>query len=450
MDLRDLPSVDRLVGELASDLPRTILTDIARAAVEAARSAIMAGGHGDPSADAAQAAAALHRSRPRGVINATGVLLHTNLGRAPIHPKAADVAAWTATGYSNLEIDLADGGRGGRTAYLEALLTSITGAEAALAVNNNAGALFLTLMSLARDREVPVSRGELIEIGGSYRLPELMDSSGCRLVEVGTTNRTRIGDFRAAIGDDTAMLLKVHPSNYRVAGFSEEAPLEEMVAFGRESSLPTVYDIGSGLIDDRTPWLDGPPPKWLADEPGVRQSIEAGADLAMFSGDKLFGGPQAGIIVGRRDLIGRLRRHPVSRAMRLDGASLNALVITAEMYAEGRAAELPFWEMATMPADELDRRCVEIADRIDSDCDIIDASSTVGAGSVPGSEVPSRVLSFDAPDADRLYLALLSGQVPVVARRERGRVLIDLRAVHPSIDGILTRCLSEALARCRS
>jgi L-seryl-tRNA(Ser) seleniumtransferase len=450
MDLRDLPSVDRLVGELASDLPRTILTDIARAAVEAARTAILAGDEANPAVAAAESAASLQRARPRGVINATGVLLHTNLGRAPIHPKAADVAAWTATGYSNVEIDLADGGRGGRTAYLEALLTTITGAEAALAVNNNAAALFLTLMSLALDREVPVSRGELIEIGGSYRLPELMDASGCRLIEVGTTNRTRIGDFRAAIGDDTAMLLKVHPSNYRVAGFSEEAPLEEMVALGRESSLPTVYDIGSGLIDDRTPWLDGPPPKWLADEPGVRQSIEAGVDLAMFSGDKLFGGPQAGIIVGRRDLVGRLRRHPVSRAMRLDGASLNALVITAEMYAEGRAAELPFWEMATIPADELDRRCVEIADRIDSNCDIVDAFSTVGAGSVPGSEVPSRVLSFDAPDVDRLYLALLSGQVPVVARRDRGRVLIDLRAVHPSIDGILTRCLSEALARCRS
>ncbi len=450
MDLRDLPSVDRLVGDLVSDLPRAVLTDIARAAVETARSAIIAGEEADPTGEAAKAVAALHRSRPRGVVNATGVLLHTNLGRAPIHPKAADVAAWTATGYSNLEIDLSDGGRGGRTAYLEALLTTITGAEAALAVNNNAAALFLTLMTLARNREVPVSRGELIEIGGSYRLPELMDASGCRLIEVGTTNRTRIGDFRAALSDDTAMLLKVHPSNYRVAGFSEEAPLAEMVALGQESSLPTVFDIGSGLIDERAPWLGGPPPKWLADEPGVRQSIEASVDLAMFSGDKLFGGPQAGIIVGRRELIDRLRRHPVSRAMRLDGASLNALVITAEMYAEGRADELPFWEMATAPAEDLDRRCAQIAEQLDSDCEIIDAFSTVGAGSVPGSEVPSRVMSFGGPDVDRLYLSLLSGQVPVIGRRDRGRLLIDLRAVHPSIDGILTRFLTEALARCRS
>ena len=450
MDLRDLPSVDRLVGSLASNLPRPVLTDIARAAIEAARAAVLAGEEADPSEDAARAAAALHRARPRGVINATGVLLHTNLGRAPIHPKAADVAAWTATGYSNLEIDLGDGGRGGRTTYLETLLTNITGAEAALAVNNNAGALFLTLMTLARDREVPVSRGELIEIGGSYRLPELMDASGCRLIEVGTTNRTRIADFRAALTDDTAMLLKVHPSNYRVAGFSEEAPLEDMVALGRESSLPTVFDIGSGLIDARVPWLEGPPPAWLAGEPGVRQSIEAGADLAMFSGDKLFGGPQAGIIVGRRELIGRLRRHPVSRAMRLDGASLNALAITAEMYAEGRAGELPFWQMAISPAEDLDRRCARIADDLDSDCAIIDAFSTVGAGSVPGSEVPSRVLSFDGPDVDRLYMELLSGRVPVIARRDRGRLLIDLRAVHPSIDGILSRSLTDALARCRS
>jgi L-seryl-tRNA(Ser) seleniumtransferase len=450
MDLRDLPSVDRLVDELGSDLPRPVLTHIARASIESARAALLAGGEADPAADAERAVAALHRTRPRGVINATGVLLHTNLGRAPIHPKAADVAAWTATGYSNVEIDLGDGGRGGRTAYLEALLTTITGAEAALAVNNNAAALFLTLTSLARDREVPVSRGELIEIGGSYRLPELMDASGCRLIEVGTTNRTRIGDFRAALNDQTAMLLKVHPSNYRVAGFSEEAPLEEMVALGRASSLPTVFDIGSGLVDDRLPWLDGPPPKWLADEPGVRQSIDAGVDLAMFSGDKLFGGPQAGIIVGTRALIDRLRRHPVSRAMRLDGASLNALAITAEMYAEGRAAELPFWEMAMTPADALEGRCARITEGIDSDCEIVDAFSTIGAGSVPGSEVPSRVMSFDGPNVDRLYLALLSGKVPVVARRDRGRLLIDLRAVHPSIDGILTRSLGEALARCRS
>ena len=450
MDLRDLPSVDRLVGDLASDLPRPIVTDIARAALETARATILAGGEADPSVAAAQTAASLQRARPRGVINATGVLLHTNLGRAPIHPKAADVAAWTATGYSNVEIDLADGGRGGRTAYLEALLGTITGAEAALAVNNNAAALFLTLIALARDREVPVSRGELIEIGGSYRLPELMDASGCRLIEVGTTNRTRIGDFRAAVGGDTAMLLKVHPSNYRVAGFSEEAPLEEMVVLGRESGLPTVFDIGSGLIDERAPWLAGPPPKWLADEPGVLQSIEAGVDLAMFSGDKLFGGPQAGIIVGRQDLIGQLRRHPVSRAMRLDGASLNALVITAEMYADGRAGELPFWEMATTAVDELQRRCEQIAEHLHADCDVIDAFSTIGAGSVPGSEVPSRVMAFDGPDVDRLYLALLSGQVPVVARRDRGRLLVDLRAVHPSIDGILTRTLDEALSRCRS
>jgi L-seryl-tRNA(Ser) seleniumtransferase len=450
MELRDLPSVDRLVGDLASDLPRPIVTDIARAALETARATILAGGEADPSVAAAQTAASLQRARPRGVINATGVLLHTNLGRAPIHPKAADVAAWTATGYSNVEIDLADGGRGGRTAYLEALLMTITGAEAALAVNNNAAALFLTLIALARDREVPVSRGELIEIGGSYRLPELMDASGCRLIEVGTTNRTRIGDFRAAVGGDTAMLLKVHPSNYRVAGFSEEAPLEEMVALGRESALPTVFDIGSGLIDERAPWLAGPPPKWLADEPGVLQSIEAGVDLAMFSGDKLFGGPQAGIIVGSQDLIGQLRRHPVSRAMRLDGASLNALVITAEMYAEGRAGELPFWEMATTAVEELQRRCEQIAEHLDADCDVIDAFSTIGAGSVPGSEVPSRVMAFGGPDVDRLYLAMLSGQVPVVARRDRGRLLVDLRAVHPSIDGILTRTLAEALARCRS
>ncbi len=450
MDLRDLPSVDRLVGDLEPDLPRPLLTEIARAAIETARTAILAGGVADPALEAAQAAGSLDRARPRGVINATGVLLHTNLGRAPVHPKAADVAAWTATGYSNVELDLAGGGRGGRTAYLETLLTTITSAEAALAVNNNAAALFLTLFALAHGREVPVSRGELIEIGGSYRLPELMDASGCRLVEVGTTNRTRIGDYRSAVTDDTAMLLKVHPSNYRIAGFAEEASLADLVEFGSASGLPVVYDIGSGLIDDRAPWLEGPPPTWLVGEPGVKQSVEAGADLCMFSGDKLFGGPQAGIVVGRRDLIDRLRRHPVSRALRLDGASLNALTITAEFYAEGRAADLPFWQMATVDATELEHRCSAIADQIEIVCEIVDANSTVGAGSVPGSEVPSRVLAFSGPEVDRLYLELLAGRVPVVSRRDRGRLLIDVRAVHPSIDGILIRSIGEAVERCRS
>ena len=450
MDLRDLPSVDRLVGMLTPELPRPILTDIARAAIDHARRLISDGGHADPAADAAEVAESLHRSRPRGVINATGVILHTNLGRAPIHPKAADVAAWTSTGYANVELDLSTGDRGGRTAYLDALLTTITGAEAALVVNNNAAALYLTLAALAHEREVPVSRGELIEIGGSYRLPELMAASGCTLVEVGTTNRTRIGDYATALSENTAMLLKVHPSNYRVAGFSEEASLSELVGLGDDSGIPVAFDIGSGLIDSRAPWLGGPPPAWLAGEPGVRQSVEAGAHLSMFSGDKLFGGPQAGIIVGHADLVNRLRRHPVSRAMRLDGPSLNALTITAEFYADGRAGELPFWRMATVDPKDLERRCVAVADGLDATCEIVDAYSTVGAGSVPGSEVPSRVLAFDDPDADRLYLALLSTSVPVVARREKGRLLLDLRAVHPSIDGILTRSLVEAIARCRS
>ena len=349
-----------------------------------------------------------------------------------------------------MELDLSTGDRGGRTAYLDALLTTITGAEAALVVNNNAAALYLTLSALAHEREVPVSRGELIEIGGSYRLPELMAASGCTLVEVGTTNRTRIGDYATALSENTAMLLKVHPSNYRVAGFSEEASLSELVGLGDDSGIPVAFDIGSGLIDSRAPWLGGPPPAWLAGEPGVRQSVEAGAHLSMFSGDKLFGGPQAGIIVGHADLVNRLRRHPVSRAMRLDGPSLNALTITAEFYADGRAEELPFWRMATVDPKDLERRCVAVAEGLDATCEIVDAYSTVGAGSVPGSEVPSRVLAFDDPDADRLYLALLSTSVPVVARREKGRLLLDLRAVHPSIDGILTRSLVEAIARCRS
>lgn len=450
MELRDLPSVDRLVGDLPPGLPSSILMDIARASVESARSTLLAGRDADPRDLAMSAVSAVQRSRPRGVINATGVLLHTNLGRAPLHPKAADVGAWTATGYSNLELNLSDGGRGGRTAYLETLLTKITGAEAAMVVNNNAGALFLTLIALATGQDVPVSRGELIEIGGSYRLPELMEASGCRLVEVGTTNRTRIGDYRSAMTDRTSLLLKVHPSNYLIAGFSEEARLADLVELGNEYGVATAFDIGSGLIDDRTPWIEGPPPNWLGHEPGVRQALETGVGLAMFSGDKLFGGPQAGIIVGDGDLIARLRKHPVSRALRLDGPTLNALTVTAEFYADGTADQLPFWKMATTPIAELDRRCHDIVTRLDQEFDIVDAASTVGAGSVPGAEVPSRVLAHDGADTDRLYLELISGRTPVVGRRDRGRLLIDLRAIDSCLDGVLTRSINEAVERCRS
>jgi L-seryl-tRNA(Ser) seleniumtransferase len=446
MTLRDLPSVDRVVQSLPDQLPAALSTDIARAAVGSARSAILAGEAADALAIAASAAGRLVRSRPTRVINATGVLLHTNLGRAPLHARAVAAAAEAAAGYGNLEIDLADGRRGGRGRYVTTLLTALTGGEAAHVVNNNAGALFLALAALGAGGSVPVSRGELIEIGGSYRLPELMAASGVALREVGTTNRTRAADYRAACDDTTRMLLKVHPSNYRVTGFTEEASLEQLRELATGSGVPLVFDAGSGLLDTRAPWLPGPPPPWLAGEPGVRQSLEAGADLVMFSGDKLLGGPQAGIIVGRRSVVDRVRTHPVSRAMRIDGPSLAALAVTLEEYARGTAGSLPFWAMATAAPASLRERIDVLIERSGLTAVVEDGVSTVGAGSVPGSEVPSPVMVV-AGNADGLFLRLLSAQpAPVVARREDGRLVIDLRAVDPDDDADL----ATSLAACRS
>ncbi|MDH5294554.1 MAG: L-seryl-tRNA(Sec) selenium transferase, partial [Acidimicrobiia bacterium] len=345
--LRDLPSVDTVIGEIADLLPRALAADVARAAVDLARSQLIAGEEADASTIAKQTASRLAERSPTAVINATGVLLHTNLGRAPLHARAAAAAMEASVGYTNLEMRLDSGTRGGRGEYALELLRALTGADAALVVNNNAGALFLALIALGAGRPVPVSRGELIEIGGSYRLPDLMAASGTRLVEVGTTNRTRLADYEAAITDDTALLLKVHPSNYRVQGFTEEAGVRELSQLADRAGIPLVFDAGSGLLDERTPWLSGPPPAWLAGEPGIVQSLQAGADLVMFSGDKLLGGPQAGIVVGDQHLVASLKTHPVARAMRLDGPNLAALTETLRMYADDSAASIPFWGMAT-------------------------------------------------------------------------------------------------------
>jgi L-seryl-tRNA(Ser) seleniumtransferase len=438
MNLRDLPSVDRLAAMIPAGLPRVIGVEVARAAISAARKQIEAGEPADPQHLAREAAEGLLRARPTEVINATGVLLHTNLGRAPLDDEAAAAARRAATGYSNLELDLSTGTRGKRGGYARRLLTALTGAEAAMVVNNNAGALYLALAALSSGRSVPVSRGELIEIGGSYRLPELMASTGTRLVEIGTTNRTRIDDYRAAVDQDTALLLKVHPSNYRVSGFTDDASIRELSALAVESSLPLLFDAGSGLLDDRTPWLEGPPPDWLAGEPGIRQSLEAGADLVLFSGDKLLGGPQAGILVGRDSLITRLDRHPVARALRVDGSTLAALTVTLERYADGTAARLPFWSMATAGFADLEARCRRVAPAMP----IVATTSTVGAGSVPGAQVATPALTPPG-SPDEGYLRLLAADPPVIGRRDQGRLLLDLRSVLPRQDDALAAVVAS-------
>jgi L-seryl-tRNA(Ser) seleniumtransferase len=412
---------------------------LARDAAELVRS----GDTPDPARHALELASALLAVRQRAVINATGVILHTNLGRAPLSADGAERMAATASGYSNLELDLGDGSRGGRTAYVTALVCAVTGAEDALVVNNNAAALFLTLIAMASGRSIPVSRGELIEIGGSYRLPDLMSAAGTRLVEVGTTNRTRIDDYRRAVDGTTALLLKVHPSNYRVEGFTEEAPLDELVGLAREHELPVVFDAGSGLLDERTPWLAGPSPAWLRGEPGIVQALEAGADLVMFSGDKLLGGPQAGVVVGRAELVAGLRRHPVARAARLDGPTLAALEATFEAYADRRADELPLWTMATMPAEDLRKRCETVAG---TGARVVEGASTLGAGSAPGARIPGPVIEVPGR-GESAFGELLASTPPIVARREAGSLVLDLRTVRPVDDPTVAAALSRA---CRS
>jgi L-seryl-tRNA(Ser) seleniumtransferase len=373
------------------------------------------------------------------------VLLHTNLGRAPIDSEAALAGTRAATAPTPLEFDLGSGSRGGRGAYVHRLVQVLTGAERALAVNNNAGALLLVLAALAGEREAVVSRGELIEIGGSFRLPDLMAASGARLVEVGTTNRTRIADYRKVCRAETALLLKVHPSNYRIEGFTEEVTYGAIAGLAEEFGIPFAADLGSGLLDARTPWLKGPPPPWLATEPAARQTLDAGADLVMFSGDKLLGGPQAGIVAGRADLIGSLARHPMARALRIDGARLAMLAATLETYADGTAGDLPFWRMATIPTQVLDGRCRALADAVGGGATVVPGRSLPGAGSAPGVGIPGPMVAV--PASRLTWRALLEADPPVVARYENANLIVDLRAVDPGDD---THVAGAVRTACRS
>jgi L-seryl-tRNA(Ser) seleniumtransferase len=424
------PSVDALARSLAATgLPHPILVDVARAAIA------------DGDVDGAlERARAFHRTLLTPVVNATGVLLHTNLGRAPVaHTQPARA--------QTVEFDLATGERGSRQRAVGQLFARLCGAEAAIVVNNNASAVLLVLAALAAGREVAVSRGESVEIGGSFRVPEVMEQSGARLVDVGTTNRTRLDDYRRAVdrsGADVALVLKVHPSNYRVEGFVEDTPVDQLATLG----VPVVADIGSGLLDADVPWLPGAPPAWLAGEPAAVQTLAAGAHVVTFSADKLLGGPQAGIIAGRADLIERCARHPLARALRCGGLVLAALQDTALAYLDKRAAtDIAFWRMVAVPVDALRdraRRIVQAAGAGEH-VEVTDLDALPGAGSAPGVTMPSAgiVLRGD-------HLALLRDHdPPVIARAREGRTFLDLRAVDPAdddaiIDGLLGLGTSDA------
>jgi L-seryl-tRNA(Ser) seleniumtransferase len=346
-----------------------------------------------------------------------------------------------AAGYSNLEYDLAAGERGSRYLHVEALLCRLTGAEAALAVNNNAGAVFLALSALAAGREVVISRGQLVEIGGGFRIPDVLRQSGARLVEVGTTNRTHPHDFREAIGPETALLLRVHSSNFKQIGFTAEVALTDMVALAREAAVPMVDDLGSGSLLDTARF-------GLAPEPMVQSSVTAGADLVTFSGDKLLGGPQAGLIVGREVLISRLRYHPLARALRVDKSTLAALQATLLHYLRGEAeAEVPVWRMIAMPLDEIEARATRWAAELRSHgipTTIVSAASTVGGGSLPGETLPTRALALAHPAPDALAAALRAGAPPVVGRITDERLLLDPRTVQPEADETLLEAVVKA------
>ncbi|MEN8114269.1 MAG: L-seryl-tRNA(Sec) selenium transferase [Actinomycetota bacterium] len=437
MDLRDLPAVDALARELSNsfDLPAALVVSVARDVIDEARSAVLTGADADPRAEAARRLETLSESRLRRVVNATGVLLHTNLGRAPI-------PSTFPPSFSNLEIDLTDGSRGRRASYLHTLIAATVDAQAALVVNNNAGALLLALAALAgRDGRVAVSRGELIEIGGSFRLPELMAASGAHLVEVGTTNRTRETDFAELSGSIEAVL-KVHPSNYRVEGFTEEVPFSRMPEIARRLDAPFIADVGSGLLDEAAPWMMGGPPRWLDSEPGIRQTLEHGADVVLFSGDKLLGGPQAGVAVGDAAFIDRMARHPIARALRIDTRTILSLTETFEAYASGNAASIPFWTMAGAPAADLVDRTERVLHESGAAGSIVDGASVPGAGSVPGLAIPTPVLRLKG-DPETVWSALAAHDPPVVAARRGGAAIVNLRAVLPNEDPLVVTALAS-------
>jgi L-seryl-tRNA(Ser) seleniumtransferase len=423
MELRDLPSVDRLLAdEVLASAPRALATAAAREALGRARDAIRAGDEpGDVLAEARDLLARLTAPSLRRVINATGVIVHTNLGRAPLASTAIERVTEVAAGYSDLELDLESGSRGSRQDHVAGLLRQLTGAEAALVVNNNAAGVLLALAALAEGREVVVSRGELVEIGDGFRIPDVLARSGAHMVEVGTTNRTRAADYERAIGPETGALLRVHQSNYRIVGFTAAVSTEELARIAQRAGLPLVDDLGSGSLLD------------VGDEPTVAASLAAGADLVCFSGDKLLGGPQAGVVVGRAELVERLRRHPLQRALRADKLTLAALEGTLGLLADPETArrEIPVLRMLHEPVESVRERAERLAGLIGGEVE--ETVARVGGGALPLAELPSAACAIEEDVATLLRL----GEPPVVGIVRDGRLLLDARTLtDPEVDEV--------------
>jgi L-seryl-tRNA(Ser) seleniumtransferase len=465
--LRQIPSVDELLAQprlasLAKRVDRELLVEVTRTVLAELRARIVgetasatlaeiAALSADPASLQERISSIVERILARSlqpVINATGVILHTNLGRAPLTAAAIEEFRRTATQYSNLEYDLAAGARGKRDVHTAQLLERLTGAESAIVVNNCAAAVLLVLAALAKAGEVIVSRGELIEIGDGFRIPEIMAESGAVLREVGTTNRTRLADYENAINEKTRLLLRVHPSNFRITGFAEKPSLEELVALSRRTGLPLVEDLGSGCLVDLS--------EAGITEPVVRQSIEAGISIVMFSGDKLLGGPQAGIIAGKKELVARVRRHPLFRALRVDKLTTAALEATLGAYLRGAIDEVPALRMIRATAQELKRRAGNFLRELtpelplgEVELEIVDGASLAGGGSTPTQSLPSKIIRiasarYSASQLEQRLRRAPAG-ISVIARVEDDRLVLDLRTVFPEQEPLLLKTLAAAL-----
>jgi L-seryl-tRNA(Ser) seleniumtransferase len=433
--LRQLPSVDVLLQDhtlrdLALRYGHAVIVEACRAALDATRQGILKGGDAPMPAllidDVRQRAERAVRPSLVPVINATGVIIHTNLGRAPLSDDTLAAMKIAAQGYSNLEYELDSGERGSRHAHAEAIITRLTGAPAALVVNNNAAAVMLLLAAFARGKQVIISRGQLVEIGGGFRVPEVMEQSGATLAEVGTTNRTYIDDYARAITGETALLMRVHSSNFKMIGFTHEATIEELSALAHEKGLLCADDLGSGALIDTTIY-------GLAHEPMPQESLTAGADLVSISGDKLLGGPQAGIILGNKIAIDTLKRHPLTRALRVDKVTLAGLQATLLHYLKNEAVKkIPVWSMIAATRTELDARAQKWTERLSTAkiaASVIDAESTVGGGSLPGESLPTRAVAIAVASPDEFAARLRQNNPPIVARIEENRIVFDPRTV---------------------
>ena len=434
---------DQRVQGLLESYSRQAVVDLVRDEIDKARSAVSGGGPRVSLDDLVLAveleAESRWRLRPRRVINATGVILHTNLGRSPLSVEASEAAHSSAVGYTDLELDLDEGARGSRQVHVSELLCHLTGAEAAYVVNNNASAVLLGLAAVAGRGEVIVSRSEAVEIGGGFRIPDVLAQSGAALVEVGTTNRTYARDYQDAVTEQTSAILSVHASNFKILGFTHSPGVADLAAIGARNAVPVLHDLGSGCLLDTAQF-------GLAHEPMPQDSIAAGVDLTFFSGDKLLGGPQAGVIAGKRDLLEVVSRHPLARAFRIDKLSLAALGATLLHYVKDEVTEkVPVWRMIAASTDRLESRVRDWRKTLGRG-DSVEGESTIGGGSLPGETLPTRLLSLGSEaGADTLARDLRKGDPPVIGRIEDGRVLLDPRTVLPEEDDLLLRAAHKAL-----